>query len=120
MTEISCYEDVIDSRDIIERIEELDSMKENEELNEEETEELEILIDLQEQCQGYASDWAYGATLIHEKYFTEYTEDMCNDIGVVDTRNDNWWIVIDWEKTADNVKMDYTEVDFNGETYYIR
>jgi hypothetical protein len=28
--------------------------------------------------------------------------------------------VIDWEATARNIAVDYTEVDFGGVTYYIR
>ena len=30
------------------------------------------------------------------------------------------WIVIDWEETADNLKIDYMEVSLMGETYLMR
>jgi hypothetical protein len=30
------------------------------------------------------------------------------------------WIVIDWDATADNLKVDYTEVEFDGVTYLVR
>jgi hypothetical protein len=30
------------------------------------------------------------------------------------------YIVIDWAATADNLKVDYTEVDFDGVTYLVR
>jgi hypothetical protein len=31
-----------------------------------------------------------------------------------------FYIVIDWEETADNLRVDYTEVDFEGTTYLFR
>ena len=129
--EISNTQDIIDSRDVIERIEELENEIENliEEATESEEnyeddeeywelkEELDTLLDLQEQC-NYG-DWKYGEALIHEDYFVEYVEDMLKDIGYLP--NDvPWFIEIDWDKTAENIKMDYTEVNFDGETYYIR
>lgn len=31
-----------------------------------------------------------------------------------------WWIKIDWEETAKNVKEDYTTIDIDDETFYYR
>ena len=30
------------------------------------------------------------------------------------------WIEIDWEATAENVKQDYSELEYEGETYFYR
>ena len=133
-------EDFIDSRDIIERIEELESelqdleseiddtnveidqaKQELEDWKESNLEELETLKSLAEKSSCFAPDWEYGATLIRESYFTEYCEDLCKDIGDIPSELP-WYISnhIDWDGVAHEIKMDYTEVDFDGVSYFIR
>ena len=109
---------IIDSRDVIERIAELSDIRFSE-LDENEKSELHALQELARQGADDASDWHYVATFIHADYFTEYTKELLNDIGYLPADMPDW-IVIDWRKTADNIKADYTEVDFDGETYYVR
>ena len=53
-------QDVIDSRDIIERIEELESIER--EMDKEEHGELMSLKALSEQCEDYSDDWEHGET----------------------------------------------------------
>jgi hypothetical protein len=127
---------VIDSRDIIERIAELEdeeqSLLESIESAEEGDEkframdamdtwddgELERLRSLAEE--GEASpDWPYSVTLIRESYFVEYCREMVADIGDL-PKDIPGYIVIDWDATAENLKADYTEVDFDGVTYLVR
>lgn len=112
--------DVIDSRDIIARLAELEDM-DIEDMTEDEREESAALAALRDQCEGYG-DWEYGEALIRASYFPEYVEELANDIGAVSTlgKNDNWWIVIDWEATARNVQQDYMTVDFGGVEYLMR
>jgi hypothetical protein len=115
--EIDNSQDVIDSRDVIARIEELEEMEEREE---EETEELEALRALAEEAEGYASDWRYGETLIRDSYFQEYAQELAEDIGAIN-RDASWPnTCIDWEQAARELQMDYTSVDFAGVTYWIR
>ena len=64
------------------------------------------------------SDWQYGETLIHERHWVDFVQQDMEEMGYV--RNDAWWIEIDWEATAKNVAMDYTEIDLSGHTYYAR
>lgn len=115
--------DVLDSRDIIDRIEELQGRKDDEEqtdpLNEEEADELAALVALAEEAEGYADDWRHGATLIRETYFTDYTEELLQDIGDL-PKNLPGYVVIDWEATARNIQVDYTPVEFDGVTYWVR
>lgn len=64
-------------------------------------------------------EWDYGETLIAEDDFTEYCQELLSDIGDL-PRNIPWYIEIDWEKTADNLKADYSEVELDGTTYLYR
>jgi len=116
MEPINNYEDVIDSRDIIDRIEELES---DEGLEGEEKEELKNLKALTEQANS--SEWEHGQGLIRESYWAEYCEELCKDIGDI-PENLPWYIEnhIDWEGVSREIAADYAQVDFDGVTYYIR
>lgn len=129
-------DDIIDSRDIIERISELEDMLEDCVVDDgnvtviyedgetdmtDEHEELQILKALAEEAEGYAADWPYGETLINESHFTEYAQQLAEDIGTIDTDALTWPAChIDWDAAAEALKMDYTEVDFDGTTFLVR
>lgn len=86
--------------------------------------ELENLNDLIEQAES-SPDWSYGEGLIHDDYFQEYTEQLVEDCYEMPKEFDsgNWpWrhMTMDWEAAAAELKGDYMEVDFAGETYWIR
>jgi len=130
-TAISNSDPIIDSRDIIARIEALreeftvdledaDDVKRMADFDFEEVRELSKLMVLQDEAQPYCPDWRYGAVLIHEDHFVEYAKQLAEDIGAVvaDTKWPN--NCIDWEAAADELKVDYTTVDFDGEIYYVR
>ena len=83
-THISNNDDVIDSRDVIERIEELQAESD---LDEADRDELEALVNLAEEASGYAPDWEYGEALIRGTYFTQYAEQLADDRGLTNTDN---------------------------------
>lgn len=124
-------EDVIDVRDIIERIEELESSKDDHEAepdgghwSDEEAQELQTLTDLMDDLKGYGGDeqWRgdwYPVTLIRESYFTDYTQEMLEDCGTI-PRDLPSWLHIDWEATAREVMIDYSTVEINGVSYFYR
>lgn len=116
---ISSYDDVIDSRDVIERIEEL-SDEDYGPLDRDERIELKALHDLVRQATNYSDDWEYGATLIRDSYFIEYAKDYAEDIGAVSL--DRVWPSnhIDWQAAAQELHQDYTSVEFDGVTYWLR
>lgn len=151
---ISNSDDVIDSRDVIQRLEELkeerddleraiDEAKEELESADGDEErgivleaiesavealkdwdsdnkaELDALQSLNDEAEGYADDWKYGATLIRDTYFTEYCQELLDDIGDL-PKDLPSYIVIDWDATAGNLKAGYTEVDFDGTAYLVR
>jgi len=81
--------------------------------------ELKALRALADEAEGYADDWKHGATLIRETYFEEYCEDYISDIGDLPKEIPNY-IVIDWAATASNLRVDYSEVDYDGVSYLVR
>lgn len=126
---ISNTDELIDSRDVIKRIAELEALIEADDggtldddadvAGEDERAELAALKALTEAASGCA-DWQNGETLISESYFQEYAEQLAEDIGAISS--DGGWPAchIDWSAAADALKADYKSVDFNGETYWIR
>lgn len=117
---ITNSEDVIDSRDIIGRIEELEDMAEGDDWTIEENDELNALKALAAEAADYAPDWEHGETLIRDSYFQEYAMELAEDLGAV--KHDATWPnnCIDWEQAARELRMDYTAVDFDGVTYWVR
>ncbi len=133
-------DDLIDSRDIIDRIAELrderdscmmlredDSGNVTEEPDPqgwadqypEDAAELAALEKLAGEAEDYADDWRHGVTLIRDDYFTEYARELLEDCGTI-PRDIEEWVIIDWDATARNVRMDYTGVEFDGVTYWVR
>lgn len=124
--EIRNTEDVIDSRDVLARIEELRDLlagPDDETIDAtegEELDELRALEALAEEAEPYSDDWAYGAPLIRDSYFEEYAEELARDCGMVP--QDLAWpcTCIDWEEAANQLKQDYTSVSFDGVEYWVR
>lgn len=120
---ISNQDDVIDSRDVIARIEELEGIvppsDEDEGYTNEEHEELATLRALADECEQYASDWEYGETLIRDSYFADYARELLEDTETL-PKDLPWYVVVDWEATAEHIQGDYTRVDFDGVDYWIR
>lgn len=139
-TTISNNDDVIDSRDVIARIEELQSAFDNaqeehagdletmedgkeiylaDDFNSNDYEELRSLQSLASEAEGCA-DWKYGETLIRDSCFEDWARELAEDIGLI--KSDVAWpyTCIDWERAARELQMDYTSVEFNGVTYWIR
>lgn len=152
---ISNLDDVIDSRDVIERIEELESTREpfadavtegeiklasvtrrervdvkmellaaEDALAEwddsEEGQELRALKKLADGAEAYVTDWEHGAQLIRDSYFETHAQELAEEIGAIE-RNAGWPnTCIDWQQAARELQMDYTSVDFDGATYWVR
>ena len=114
--EITNSQDIIDSRDIIARIADLED---DVTLSITEIDELEALKALAEQCKGYG-DWEHGEALIRDSYFEQYAQEMAENIGAID-HGARWPLShIDWPAAADELRADYMEVDFDGEAYQMR
>jgi hypothetical protein len=84
-------------------------------------EEFAKLKALDEAGADSASDWRYGATLIRDSYFEDYARELADDIGAVDGDARHGRITcIDWELAASQLQADYTSIEFDGETYWVR
>jgi hypothetical protein len=85
----------------------------------EDAQEYRALKALADEAADYAPDWAYGAQLIRDSYFVTAMQELCDEIGDFPNGVPSYY-VIDWEATARNLRVDYTEVDFDGVTYWVR
>ena len=112
-------QDSIDSRNIINWIEELEQ---DEGRDEEDTAELKTLQDLAEQCRDSTPEFENGEVLIRDSYFTEYAQDLAGEAGRIPQAGSDPWPLycIDWEYAARELQMDYTPVEFDGVTYWVR
>jgi hypothetical protein len=121
-TEISTFDDLIDSRSVIERIAYLEDALDvpEEDRDEDEAEELAALRELAEEGTG-VEDWQHGATLINESYFTEYARLYASDIHGSAVDDAAWpFSHIDWDEAADDLRSDYTAIEWRGVTFYVR
>lgn len=109
--------DLINSRDVMKRIETLEAC---ENLPEQYKQELAELKKFESDASGYASDWRYGEQLINDSYFEEYARQFADDVGAV--KADATWPNnhIDWEAAAEDLQSDYTAIEFRGVTFWIR
>jgi len=64
-------------------------------------------------------EWMRGENLIPESEWVNYVQNLAEDIGAT-AGADHSWLVIDWEATADDVRMDYSECEYQGDTYLFR
>jgi hypothetical protein len=122
-TTLDLAADIIDVRDIIARVEELepqvDTIGEGEHIA-----EWNMLTRILHELNGYGGDeqWRgdwYPVALIDDAYFVDYVQDMLADCGVV-PRDLPDYIEIDWRATARNVQTDYSSVEIDGRTYWYR
>lgn len=136
--------DIIDTRDLVDRFNELEEELEefeailalyNSNVSEYDTleqfkdwysdeyelyEELEKLRELREDLSGADEDFEDGIILIAEDYFTAYCKDLVEDIGDMPVFPGYMLVEIDWDVTADNLRVDYSEVTIDGNTYLYR
>lgn len=142
MGQITKFDSVIDSRDVIARIEELrdelldaDILMENEDGKivrtdkepgdkSEELEEYQELVKLEGEASSCA-DWRYGETLIRDDYFPTYIEELIDDCYEMpkEMKSGGWpWrhMKIDFEAAANEARVDYTTVEYFGTTFLIR
>ena len=106
--------DIFDSRDL------LDELKTLDEEDSYDKERIEMIDDLKEEVGK--DNFEMGVTFIRENYWVQYCEDMAYDFGYLDRQDDNNPIHyhVDWQGWADAVEMDYSQIDFDGDTYYWR
>ena len=106
--------DVLDSRDL------LDELKTLDEEDDYDRERIKMIDDLIEEVGR--DNFEMGVTFICENYWVEYCEDFAYECGFLDRQDDNnpLHYHIDWQGWANDVAMDYGQIEFDGDTYYWR
>lgn len=127
MAKIDEYQDVLDVRDIIVRVEELegDEHEARDDMTDDERVEYDALNALLADLKGnggdeqWRGDW-YPVTLIRDSYFEDYAQELAEDIGAI--KDDAQWPAncIDWERAARELQQDYSSVEYNEVTYWYR
>ena len=125
-TTLDLSADMIDVRDIIARVEELETIigdsldAESVQMAMSEHQDFTALLgelagnggDVQ-----WRGDW-YPVTLIRDSYFIDYARELLEDCGDI-PRNLPHYIAIDWKKTAINIRQDYWHISLDA-TYWYR
>jgi hypothetical protein len=114
---ITNLDDIIDSREVIARMDQTDDPLEYDRLNA-----------LAKQCEAIAKDWEHGEVLIRDDHFKTYAIDLAESCEVLPFDCHKWnsyettWPLncIDWNCAADLLQEDYMSVDFDGVRYWIR
>jgi hypothetical protein len=130
---ISNSDDMIDVRDIIDRVEHLEQLRQpgpvdlgDDSDTDQDTlfAELATLEWLLSDLRGnggdhkWRGDW-YPVSLISDRYFVDAMKDLVEDIGDLPKGLPSY-LVIDWDATARNLRIDYSETEFDGTTYLYR
>jgi hypothetical protein len=128
--------DVFDVRDVIARLEYLETEYPSAEAEAEQeddasgdaeqiVEELTAIRAFLDEVRGYGGDhqWRgdwYPAGFIADSYFTTYAQQFAEDIGAI--QNDAIWpaTCVDWDAAAGELQTDYSSVEINGDTYWYR
>ncbi len=140
-------QNTFDSRDVEERINELeptaerlleltglienmaadpehdpDSLRELEDdrddLDQDEIEEYNELVEFRRSVDS--TEWKYGVYFINENYFEEYAHQEAEDLGLISSETQWPATCIDWEQATRELQQDYSSVEFDGDTYYYR
>lgn len=147
--DVSNTSDVVDTRDIEERIDELEDdtvecdacdgggYKLDEEGEETDVEcpackgecevsaldefEKEELAKLKKLRDEFSGDWEGGTTLVRESYFEDYAREFAQDLHGSSMREVHWpFSCIDWKEAAEELMQDYSSIEWDGVTYYYR
>lgn len=111
--------DVIDTRDLQDEIDELESELEDQPADEKDEVAVERLAALLALKDEIGSEWEDGVALVADGYFEDYAREMAEDCGMVGDGN-KMSDYVDWERWASDVQTDYSSVEFDDETYWYR
>ena len=117
--------DIIDSRDMEALITELEDIEEaakdedtpGEPLTEDQAEMLEALREVREAC---GREWVHGVTYIRDSYWTDYAQELAEDIGAIPKALAWPACHIDWEAAADALRQDYSTTEIGGVDFHYR
>jgi hypothetical protein len=129
------HDNILDTRTLAGNLSDLiedSDLPENEQVEdaEERTEAIQAYMDLALAISGSsvmtpaeavdALNDADAPALIADSYFKDYARDLAEDVGAVNA--DARWPNnhIDWEAASDELRVEYTDVEFDGASYLYR
>lgn len=120
--------DYFDSRDVVERLNEIKADETAGMIPELRIERMvleELLENLTEHFPpskwgDVRTDVSCGVQGFAEHYAIEYAQDYASDVTGVDSEQSWPFCHIDWEAAADDLKEGYKEVEILGSTFYLR
>ena len=75
-------------------------------------------------------EWVSGVTLVRDSYFKDYAKEEAEGMGLVSMQAEGMGLVsmqaewpytcIDWDAAAAALQQDYSQVDYDGVTYWFR
>jgi hypothetical protein len=124
-------DDIIQVTDIIERIEGLELLIDNNPKDIVSINELKTLNDIMFQMSEFGGDiqwnddW-YPSYIINDKYFEKHTKELIDDCygPIIPLDKATQWpytcVTIDYKKAANELKADYSYLDFDGTFFWFR
>jgi hypothetical protein len=78
-------------------------------------------LDELETLENEISEFMHGETMILEDDFEDYVREMAEDIHGKAVREATWpFNCIDWAEAAEQLQQDYSTVEYQGKSYYVR
>lgn len=117
------YDDILDTRELETKIEELrEEIEDTSDVEDRQDleEKLTDLLTLRESVNDtFDSSWDDGMTLIADSHFEEYAEQTAKDTGLINGETEGWpFRCIDWSEAAEELKNDYEEFTLDGVIYW--
>lgn len=78
------------------------------------------IAEIDELEEEIGSEFPYGVPLIAEHEFEDYAREFAEDIGAIG--KDTQWPAthIDWKRASEELAMDFTLVEYESHSYYVR
>jgi hypothetical protein len=118
--EAACHEDGPEDTNVLGKLEELAAWDEE---NGEELAQLRGLLDELAGCGGdheWRGQW-YPLTLIRDSHFEDHAREIASDLHGREVENSSWpFSCIDWAGAAEALQQDYSAVEYGGITYWYR
>ena len=126
MTQIDYTADRLDSRDLLDRLEELEATQDEigfqrDDSGDDMQAELDMLRALRDETEGYADDsWRDGVFFVANWDWKNYAQELADEMGAIPKEYSWPASYIDWDAAARDLRMDYTSCEIDGNTYWYR
>ena len=126
MTQIDYTADRLDSRDLLDRLEELEATQDEigfqrDDSGDDMQAELDMLRALRDETEGYADDsWRDGVFFVANWDWKNYAQELADEMGAIPKEYSWPASYIDWDAAARDLRMDYMPCEIDGNTYWYR